>query len=188
MTSALTREAFSREAMGHLDHLFRVAVHLIKDRQEAQDLVQETYARSLASYDRFMPGSNLKAWLTKILYNLFFDNVQQKKRWVSVEPSSTEEDASDYWGRLPSENPGPESDILRKELSTKVSDVVQKLPEEFRLPIVLVDMGEFSYAEAAEMLSCPIGTIRSRLSRGRSLVYKHLRLYVESEEESRPKK
>ena len=76
------------------------------------------------------------------------------------------------------ENPGPESHVLANELTTTVTDALRKIPEEFRLPIVMIDMGDFSYAEAAEILSCPIGTIRSRLSRGRRLVHSYLKAYV----------
>jgi len=187
MTRALTRGAFSREAMGYLDHLYRVAVHLAKEPQEAEDLVQETYARALGSYQQFAPGSNLKAWLTRILYNFFIDDYHQKRRWVSVDDSSAEKDESDYWERVPAENPGPESHLLLKELSTKIADALNKIPEEFRLPIVLVDMGDFSYLEAAEILSCPVGTVRSRLSRGRRLLYDQLKEYVATEAKKRVK-
>ncbi len=170
------RESFAREAMVHLDHLYRVAFHLAKDRDETEDLVQETFVRALASYEQFTPGSNMKAWLTRILYNFFFDRYQQKRRWISTEAPA--EGQSDYWERTPSENPGPERHALLKELSGQIADVLRKIPEEFRAPIVLVDMGDFSYEEAAEILSCPIGTIRSRLSRGRRLLYRHLERYV----------
>lgn len=185
MTRALTREAFAREAMTHLDHLYRVAVHLVKEPTEAQDLVQEAYVRALGSYKQFAAGSNLKAWLTRILYNFFFDNYHQKRRWVAVESSSSDTDEADYWERVPTENPGPESQILRNELSTKITDALRKIPEEFRLPITLVDMGDFSYAEAAEILACPVGTIRSRLSRGRRLLYHQLKAYVGAQEKGR---
>jgi RNA polymerase sigma-70 factor (ECF subfamily) len=188
MTRALTRDEFSREAIGYIDHLYRVAVHLVKETQEAEDLVQETYARALGSYEQFAAGSNLKAWLTRILYNFFFDNYHQKKRWVSVESNSSKDTESAYWEKVPADNPGPESHLLLKELSTKISDALRKIPEEFRLPITLVDMGDFSYAEAAEILSCPIGTVRSRLSRGRRLLFNQLKEYVATEEKKRAKR
>ena len=179
MKRALARDAFAREAMGHLDHLYRVAVHLVKEPQEAEDLVQEAYVRALGSYEQFSPGSNLKAWLTRILYNFFFDSYHQKKRWVSLEDGAVE---NKYWEEDPAETPGPENRLLLKELRTKISDALNKIPEEFRLPIVLVDMGDFSYLEAAEILSCPVGTVRSRLSRGRRLLYYQLNEYVTTEE------
>jgi RNA polymerase sigma-70 factor (ECF subfamily) len=168
--------------MTHLDHLYRVAVHLAKEPDQAQDLVQETYARALGSYEQFVAGTHLKAWLTKILHNLFFDRYREAKRWVSVEEEKSGRDEESYWQRIPAENPGPESNILREELSDKISDAIKKLPEEFRTLIILVDMEDFSYAEAAEILSCPLGTVRSRLSRGRELLHRHLKEYVGAKE------
>ncbi len=165
--------------MVHLDHLYRVAFHLAKDQDSAQELVQETFVRALAAHDQFEPGTNMKAWLTKILHNFFFDRYQQSKRWVSIDDSTDEE--SGYWKGISSENPGPESHVLLRELNAHITDVLRKIPEEFRAPIVLVDMGDFSYEEAAEILSCPIGTIRSRLSRGRRLVQQYLTAYVNIE-------
>lgn len=100
-----------------------------------------------------------------------------------VEDKADDQDeGSDYWEKVPTANPGPESQILLKERSAKITDALKKIPEEFRGPIVLVDMGDFSYAEAAEILGCPVGTIRSRLSRGRRLLYKHLQGYIAAAE------
>lgn len=168
----------------HLDHLYRVAFHLVKNQDEAQDFVQETCARALISYKQFTPGTNMKAWLTRILYNFFFDHYHRSKRMVSVEERSraVEEEGLDYWERVATENPGPEKQVLHKELNVKINDALRKIPEEFRVPIILVDMGDFSYAQAAEILSCPVGTVRSRLSRGRRLLHKHLRGYVRPSE------
>ena len=169
--------------MEHLNHLYRVAFHLTKEPNDAQDLVQETYARALASYQQFTPGTHLKAWLTKILYNFFSDRYREAKRWVAVEDQSGREDEpSDYWEKAPADNPGPEGAVLFKELNAQITDALKQLPEEFRLPLVLVDMGDFSYAEAAEVLSCPIGTVRSRLFRGRRLLHRRLKVYVQPEE------
>lgn len=173
------REKFSHEALGHLDHLYRVAFHLAKEQQEARDLVQETYARALDSFEQFSPGTNMRAWLTRILYNFFLDHYHQSKRWVPLERQNMKgEEVSDYWERVAGEDLGPEDHILIKELQVKISEALRKIPEEFRAPIVLVDMGELSYAEASQVLSCPMGTIRSRLSRGRRYLYKHLGDYI----------
>lgn len=183
------RERFSQEALGHLDHLYRVAFHLAKEQQEARDLVQETYARALDSFEQFSPGTNMKAWLTRILYNYFLDHYHQSKRWVPLEKqSSTGEEGSDYSARVAGDDPGPEAHILNRELHVKISEALRKIPEEFRAPIVLVDMGELTYAEASEALSCPLGTIRSRLSRGRRYLYKHLRGYIGVEVQERRKR
>lgn len=172
-------ESFAHEAIVHLDHLYRVAYHLVRKGDEAQDLVQETYVKALASHAQFTPGTNMKAWLTRILHNLFFDHYHQKKRWVFVEDQSGRggEDL-DNWAQPGRENPGPESEVLNRELSLKIAEALRKIPEEFRVPIILVDMGDFAYAEAAEILSCPVGTVRSRLSRGRRLLRRYLRGYV----------
>ena len=182
-TEDTEREKFSHEAMTHLDHLYRVAHYLAKQSDEAKDLVQETYSRALGSYKQFTPGTNMKAWLTTILYNFSFHHRNQKKKWLSVEDNFAEdEERLDYWEQVPTENLGPEIHILLKELKEKITEVLNKIPEEFRLPIILVVMGDFSYEEAAEILSCPLGTIRSRLSRGRRLIYKQLKGYVGIEE------
>ena len=141
--------------------------------------------RALGAYQQFVPGTHLKAWLTKILYNFFFYRYRQMKRWVAVENQANEgAERSAYQERAATENPGPESHILRKELNLKITDALKKLPEEFRSPILLVDMGDFSYAEAAEILSCPLGTVRSRLFRGRKLLHQHLKDYIGTKEKA----
>jgi RNA polymerase sigma-70 factor, ECF subfamily len=188
-TEDTEKEKFSHEAMTHLDHLYRMALYLAKESNEAKDLVQETYSRALGSYKQFTPGTNMKAWLTTILYNLFFHHRSEKKKWISVENNFEEDKGpSDYSQRVPTENPGPETHMLLKELKGKITDVLDKIPEEFRQPIILVVMGDFSYEEAAKILSCPVGTIRSRLFRGRKLVYKELREYMGIKEKSARKK
>jgi len=175
----LGRERFSAEIMIHLDHLYRVAFHLVRNDDEAQDCVQETCARALGAYGQFTPGSNLKAWLTRILYNQFFDAYARRKRLVAAEDlADGSETVQDYWETVTTNSPGPEKQFLQQELGAKIGAALQKLPEEFRAPIVLVDMGDFSYAEAAEILACPVGTVRSRLSRGRRLLQKQLDGYV----------
>ena len=176
------RGRFSQEAIAYLDHLYRVALHLSRDPHEAQDLVQETYLRAIDSFEQFAPGTNLKAWLTRILYNYFLDHYNKKKKWVTVEAQGlAEEEGLDFWETVPGPEPGPENYIYIKELSIKINEALTKIPEEFRAPIVLVDMGELSYAEAAEVLSCPLGTIRSRLSRGRKYLHKYLKCYAGDE-------
>jgi len=165
--------------MIHLDHLYRVAFHLAQDPVDAEDLVQETFVRALTAQEQFDPGTNMKAWLTKILHNFFVDHYRQRKRWISAEAVTHPE--SEHWQRLPDLNPGPDSNVLRKELDDQITQALKKIPEEFRAPIVLVDMGDLSYDEAASILSCPIGTIRSRLSRGRKLMQQYLKIYVGGE-------
>ena len=176
----LGRERFSAEIMVHLDHLYRVAFHLVRNDDEAQDCVQETCARALGAYGQFTPGSNLKAWLTKILYNFFFDSYARNKRMVAADDlAGGVATAQDYWETVKADSPGPEKQYLQQELGAKISAALRKIPTEFRAPVLLVDLGEFSYAEAADILGCPVGTVRSRLSRGRKLLQKQLDGYVD---------
>ena len=176
------QERFSAEIVTYLDHLYRVAFHLFRNDDEAQDCVQETCARALSAHSQFAPGSNMKAWLTRILYNFFFDSYARNKRMVAAEDlgnfNEGGEAAKDFWETVTVDQPGPEKQLLRQELGAKIGVALKRIPEEFRAPIVLVDMGDFSYAEAAEILSCPIGTVRSRLSRGRKLLQKLLSGYA----------
>jgi RNA polymerase sigma-70 factor (ECF subfamily) len=180
-TGGAKREVVASEAMAHLDHLYRVAFYLAKDPSDAEDLVQETFARALAANEQFEPATNMKAWLTTILRNFFFDYYRHKQRWVSAEELS--EPQSDYWEGLAAENPGPERNVLIRELDDQITAVLRKIPEEFRTPIVLVDVSDLSYEEAAVILSCPIGTVRSRLSRGRKLMRKYLTAYIVGKQE-----
>ena len=179
------RDNFATEILSHLDHLYRVALHLVRNPDEAKDCVQETCTRALSSQAQFLPGSNIKAWLTRILYNFFYDNYARKKRTVAAEDLLNEIDAADFWQAHAGSDPGPEVQVLERELIAKIGVALKKIPEEFRAPILLVDMGDFTYAEAAEILSCPIGTVRSRLSRGRRLLQRQLSGYLEKTETDR---
>ena len=122
--------------MIHLDHLYRVAFHLAQDPVDAEDLVQETFVRALAAHEQFDPGTNMKAWLTKILHNFFVDHYRQRKRWISAEAVTHPE--SEHWQRLPDLNPGPDSNVLRKELDDQITQALKKIPEEFRAPMPTV--------------------------------------------------
>ena len=178
----------AKEALQHLDHLFRVAFHLAREPQEAHDLVQETYLRAINSYGQFSPGTNMKAWLTRILYNHFLDGYHEKKRWAVLGGRHSDEQGSDYLEKVAEEGPDPQGHYLVRELRFKISEALRKIPEEFRTAVVLVDMEEFSYAEAAAVLSCPVGTVRSRLFRGRRHLYQELKEYVGVDAEGRRKR
>ena len=172
------RDNFATEILIHLDHLYRVAFHLARNADEAKDCVQETCTRALSSQGQFAPGSNMKAWLTRILHNFFYDSYARNKRMVAADDLSNGTDSAEFWEAHAGDGPGPEMQVLDRELSAKIGVALKQMPEEFRAPILLVDMGDFTYAEAAEILSCPIGTVRSRLSRGRRLLQKQLSSYL----------
>lgn len=171
---------FKQEAIAYLDHLYRVAFHLTRERADAADLVQEAYLQAVTHYDQFTPGTNVKGWLTKILYNLFINRYHRDKRMVSLDQADAETGIS-WVESLKGSSGGPEAEILQAELQDKIQEALNNLAEEFRSPVVLVDIGGFTYAEVAEILSCPVGTIRSRLFRARSILASKLRSYVQKE-------
>jgi RNA polymerase sigma-70 factor, ECF subfamily len=171
---------FKEDAASYIDQLYRVAFHLTKKRYDADDLVQETYLRAISNYGQFEPGTNLKAWLTRILYNLFVNRYHHDKKTISIDQSPTDTETS-WLDNMESSDPGPEAESLQAELRDKLKETLDGLSEEYAAPIVLVDIGGFSYAEVAEIISCPIGTVRSRLFRARAVLAGKLREYVRHE-------
>ena len=156
------------------DQVFRVARHLAGSREEAEDLVQETYARAFRSWRSFQPGTNLRAWLLRILTNLNIDRGRRKQR----APQTTPLEANDYYlyDKL-AEADGAATDEERVVERLSQDDVVSALaavPHDFRDVIVLVDIGDFSYQDAANILDIPIGTVMSRLHRGRRVLKREL--------------
>ena len=174
------KHGVKEDAATYIDQLYRVAYHLTKQKSDADDLVQETYVRAITNYAQFQPGTNLNAWLTRILYNFFVNRYRRERKTVSVDQPAAESEIS-WLDSMASDNPGPEVQILRSELKDKLNEALDSLSEEFATPIVLVDVGGFSYSEAAEIISCPIGTVRSRLFRARAILAGKLRDYVRHE-------
>jgi RNA polymerase sigma-70 factor, ECF subfamily len=167
---ARDRVRFEEDALALSDQVYRVARHLVGSREEAEDLMQETYARAFRSWRSFQPGTNLRAWLLRILTNLNIDRGRRLQRTPDTQPL----EASDYFlvDRL-EEAGGPISDEERvdERLSQdSIVDALAAVPHDFRDVIVLVDIGDFSYADAAQILDIPIGTVMSRLHRGRRIL------------------
>ncbi len=169
------QERFGLEVLSHIDTLYRVASYLARNEHDAKDYVQETCARALASKHQFTQGTNLKAWLTRILYNFYFDSYARNRR---VQVTDVTDPTDGFWDDLLEDSPGLEERLMQLELARKISDALNKIPNQFREAVVLVDNSDFSYQEAAETLACPIGTIRSRLSRGRKLLAHFLKGYA----------
>jgi RNA polymerase sigma-70 factor (ECF subfamily) len=168
---ARDRVRFEEEALALADQVYRVARHLVGNREEAEDLVQETYARAFRSWRQFTPGTNLRAWLLRILTNLNIDRGRRQQRQPDVQP--LEEGDYFLYNRL--EEASPDGTIDEEHVVERLSqdDVVTALsavPHDFRDVIVLVDIGDFSYADAAQILDIPIGTVMSRLHRGRRIL------------------
>ena len=170
-TEARDRVRFEEEALALSDQVYRVARHLVGSREEAEDLMQETYARAFRSWRSFQPGTNLRAWLLRILTNLNIDRGRRQQRTPDQQPL----EESDYflYNRLEAAADGGTSDEQRVVERLSQNDVVAALsevPHDFRDVVVLVDIGDFTYADAAQILDIPIGTVMSRLHRGRRIL------------------
>jgi RNA polymerase sigma-70 factor, ECF subfamily len=174
---ARSRVRFEEEALDLSDQVYRVARRLTGSREEAEDLVQQTYERAFRSWRQYTPGTNLRAWLLRILTNLNIDRGRRQQR--SPQTTTLDTEAGDYflYNKLESQVPGenPDEDRVLERLSQdSIVESLADVPHDFRDVIVLVDIGEFSYADAAQILDIPIGTVMSRLHRGRRILKKNL--------------
>jgi len=170
-------DEFEAEALRHLDGLYRTALRMTRSEADAEDLVQETYIRAFRFRDQFTLGTNMKAWLFRILTNTFINTYRRK----AAQPEVTDLEGVDEFSlyrrmaddRAASSSPDPETELLKGVVDTEVTDALEELPEKFRTT-VLLDVEGFSYKEIAEMLGIPIGTVMSRLHRGRKFLQKRL--------------
>ena len=152
--------------------LMRVAVHLSRDVNDAEDLVQETLLKALRAADRFEPGSNLRAWLFTILHNTARNRARDRARDMVMVDSDVIDRASDVQPHGAAET--PESLLLKGTLTPELQAAIDELPDVFRQAVWLRDVEEFSYAEIADILDIPAGTVMSRISRGRQLLFDRL--------------
>ena len=158
--SRVSTAEFESAALPHLHDLFRTATRLVGDRARAEDVVQDVYLQAWKSFDRFTPGTNCRAWLFKILLNTLH---HYRRKWFKVRFMKDEE--GDLENTVQYAPPVPE-----KLTDEEVLSALDRVPVEFRTVVVLADVEEFSYKEIAHMLEIPIGTVMSRLSRGRKLL------------------
>ena len=168
-SEARNRVRFEEEALELSDQVYRVARRLVSSREEAEDLVQETYARAFRSWRSFTPGTNLRAWLLRIVHNLAVDAGRKRQRTPQMEPV----EESDYYlyQRMGGTSTPEEADSVVERLSQGgVVSALAALPQPYRDAVVLVDLADFSYQDAADILDVPIGTIMSRLHRGRRML------------------
>src|ERR1700681_4869931 len=169
--------AFEAGALASLDSLYRTALRLTRVPADAEDLVQETYLKAFRAAHRFEPGTNLRAWLFTILHNTARNRVRDRARdAVSIDSEIVNRaaDAPPLGGRSAGAAETPETLLLRETLAPDLQAAIDALPDAFRQAVWLRDVEEFSYAEIAEMLSIPIGTVMSRISRGRRLLFEQL--------------
>ncbi|MGH7904617.1 MAG: sigma-70 family RNA polymerase sigma factor [Candidatus Dormibacteraceae bacterium] len=167
--------AFSVEALTHLDTLYRGALRLTRDPDQAQDLVQDTYVRALRYQHSFEAGTNMKAWLFAIMRNLFWDRFRAGRQ---EELSLDDGDDFALYDRLRDKGPGPESQVLDQLAATEVVSAVETLPPLHREVVLLVDVEGFAYKDAARILDVPIGTVMSRLHRARRQLQQSLYGYA----------
>jgi RNA polymerase sigma-70 factor (ECF subfamily) len=171
---------FDSQVMPFVDSLYNTAYRMTRSAEDAEDLVQETYFKAYKYYDKFEEGTNLKAWLFKILKNTFINNYRKRK----LEPRSVDfaeiEDSFERIVRRDSnEQPSdPEADFFSGVLDEDVKKALESLPYDYRMVVILADLEDFSYKEIAEILDCPVGTVMSRLYRGRKLLEKALLKYA----------
>jgi RNA polymerase sigma-70 factor, ECF subfamily len=174
-TEARDRVRFEEDALALSDQVYRVARHLAGSREEAEDLVQDTYARAFRSWRSFQPGTNLRAWLLRILTNLNIDRGRRKQRTPELQP--LEEGDYFLYNRLEetsSDGTAAEERVDERLSQDDIVGALSAVPHDFRDVIVLVDIGDFSYQDAANILDIPIGTVMSRLHRGRRILKREL--------------
>src|ERR671910_1536191 len=172
-TDARDRVRFEEEALELSDQVYRVARRLVGSREEAEDLVQDAYARAFRSWRSFRPGTNLRAWLFRILTNLNIDRGRREQRAPDTQP--IEEGDYFLYNKLEETGAADDEERVVERLSQEgVVHALSSVPHDFRDVIVLVDIGEFSYQEAAQILDIPIGTVMSRLHRGRRILKSEL--------------
>src|SRR5689334_22579979 len=167
---------FEREAMSHLSTLLAVGSRLTRNSSEAEDLVQDTLLKALRAQEHFTPGSNMRAWLLRILTNTFINKYRRGGLEKSVLDGPDADPLADGWVSASTMRQlrDPEQAALLPIVEGEVRKALDQLPPEFRLAVVLCDVEELSYEEIATIMGCPIGTVMSRLHRGRKLLQKAL--------------
>ncbi|MEQ1726953.1 MAG: sigma-70 family RNA polymerase sigma factor [Vicinamibacterales bacterium] len=173
------RAAFEADALEHVDSLFRTALRLTRVPSDADDLVQDTYLKAFRAADSFTAGTNLRAWLFTILHNTARNRARDRSRdAVMVDSEVVDQAAEVPQFALSGRVDDPETLLLKNTLAPEIQAAVAELPEAFRQAVWLRDVEEFSYAEIAGMLTIPVGTVMSRISRGRRMLFgrlQHLR-------------
>ena len=168
---------FAEQAMPLMDQLYSAAMRMTRNPADAEDLVQETYMKAFRGFDRFQEGTNLKAWMYRILTNSYINRYRQKQRRPDESDIADVEDMYLY-RRLGGENSeigsSAEDAFLNSVTDSQVKAAIEALPENFRIAVLLADIEGFAYKEIAEILEIPIGTVMSRIHRGRKALEKHL--------------
>jgi RNA polymerase sigma-70 factor (ECF subfamily) len=178
------RSEFERQALVHADSLYGAAYRLTRNPRDAEDLVQDALLRAYRFWDSFEQDSNCKAWLLRIVTNTFINEYQRKKRSREVLDAATAEQESTDGVLVhadANDKQSPEKALLDRSVSDDVQRALEALPDDFRTAVVLCDVNGLSYKEIAEIMACPVGTVMSRLFRGRKLLAAALREFAQTE-------
>ncbi|MEZ4460348.1 MAG: sigma-70 family RNA polymerase sigma factor, partial [bacterium] len=169
-------ETFEQTALIHLDELYASALRYTRNEKDAEDLVQETFLKAFTNFDRFEEGTNCRAWLFTILTNTFINKFRRKKKEREILNADDLRPIRQNFHNLDKAEfyQDPERGVLNKTFSQDMKDALSALPDEFRTVVVLADLNDFSYKEVAHILGCPVGTVMSRLFRGRKMMRKNL--------------
>ena len=179
-TTAERQARFEREALPLLDQLYAAAMRMTRNPADAEDLVQETYAKAYAAFHQYRPGTNLKAWMYRILTNTYINTYRKKQR----EPYQGTIDELEDWqlggaeSTTATSSRSAEAEAIDRMPASVVKDALQSIPEDFRLAVYLADVEGFAYQEIADIMKTPIGTVMSRLHRGRRMLRELLADYA----------